>query len=188
MTRTAQTGKTRTCVRSMPWECPGDDEWSRVLAHRAVLGPDRQGLASPAVLESAGLSPRVVARVLADRGRTLRAAYVRGGGLEPWGGLAAVPLLLMELSAAAEADGIANSGMHARVLRQLAEEHSVVRLAQAYGVSRQAIHKRMHAEPVPLWVIASSAGLGDQRENDGDADVEGMSAADGAVVPDEETV
>lgn len=129
------------------------DEWAAALSHRDVL-PHAQTaeLPSPALFEQAGVTPAVVSAAIADRGLGIRAAYI-AGDLARWGGLQALPLLLLEVSAAAAAEAAAISALTTRVWQDLTQEHSIVNLAHAYGVSRQTIHKRIKRE-APLALIA----------------------------------
>lgn len=128
------------------------DEWAAALSHRNAL-PRAQTieLPPPALFEKAGLTPALVSAAIADHGLGIRAAIVEGD-LDRWGGLQALPLLLMEISAAGSAESAAVSAATTWAWRQLSRDHSIVSLSRSYGISRQTLHRRIKRE-APLSLI-----------------------------------
>ena len=112
--------------------------WEDVLPHRAPDDPARDRLRR-------WTTPTVVADVLADSGAGLL-AQLDGRPVErDWtaecGGPLGAVLVLAEVDAAASALRSAVAATRARVLADLVLDHSLVDLAAALGISRQALHK-----------------------------------------------
>ncbi|WP_337061326.1 hypothetical protein [Kineococcus sp. G2] len=113
-------------------------DWTRVLAHRAPGDDAAERLAR-------WTTPRTVADVLADSGRGLLAQLAGETTDRDWvdecGGLLGAVVVLAEVDAAASALRSAVARARAQALAELLLDHSLVDLAAALGVSRQALHK-----------------------------------------------
>lgn len=124
-----------TFVDTVAHEAP---DWARVLPHRAPGDGAAERLAR-------WTTPDVVADVLADSGRGLLAQLAGAPAGRDWvggcGGLLGAVVVLAEVDAAASALRSAVAAARSRALAELVLDHSLVELAAALGVTRQALHK-----------------------------------------------
>lgn len=122
-------------------DVPSVVDWSDALQHRRLDSP--AALAAVVErLESAGVTPEILAIHLADGGDSLYAAARSGssGWAELFGGDRAVALIAAEVSALMSHLVARAAGVRSVCVDTLLDEYSAVTVAGALGVSRQKVY------------------------------------------------
>lgn len=124
-----------------------DEQWSRVLAHRAA--PERGDVV--ARFRGAGLSADSVLEALVDGGDALYAAASdrRDGWADRFGGLLGAALLAAEVSALAAHLVSRAASVRATAVDGLLEDYSAITVAAGIGVSRQKVYDVARASERP---------------------------------------
>lgn len=121
-------------------------DWAAALPHRSGVALDE----AAARLQAAGVSPDMIASVLADLGEGLWRGPVNGTSTaQSLDDPHVLIVLLMELAAFLSAAVERTAQVRRRTLGQLAAQRSLSEIARQLGVSPQAVHKSLRSKPDP---------------------------------------